>query len=125
LERKIKRGDMFFAAMTPGIGSEQYGYRPLLIIQNMDGNMYSQTVITAAITSRAKRNEKMPAHCPIKAQQGLGHDSIVLLEQLRTIDKERLKEYIGTLDRESMRKVDKALAISVGLCQTRRTDNEN
>ena len=114
MERKIKRGDMYFADLTHGVGSEQSGYRPVLIIQNNIGNKHSQTVIATIITSHTEKM-KLPTHCPIKAQQGLGRDSLVLLEQIRTIDKERLKEYIGTLDAESMSRVDRALAVSVGL----------
>jgi len=115
MERKIKRGDMFYADLTPTIGSEQDGIRPVLIIQNNDGNKHSTTVIAAIITSKVARKTKLPTHCPIKAQQGLGRDSLVLMEQIRTIDKMRLKEYIGTLDSDTMSEIDKALAISVGL----------
>jgi mRNA interferase MazF len=113
--RKIRRGDMFYADLTSGVGSEQSGYRPVLIIQNDTGNRHSQTVIAAVITSRISLKSKLPTHCPLKRQQGLGRDSLVLLEQLRTIDKSRLKEYIGTLETGAMSKVDRALAISVGL----------
>ncbi len=115
MERKIRRGDMFYADLTPHVGSEQFGFRPLLIIQNDIGNRHSKTVIAAVITSKVKSKAKLPTHCKIAAQQGLGRDSLVLLEQIRTIDKERLCEYIGTLDSEAMQKVDKALAVSVGL----------
>jgi len=115
MERKIKRGDMFYADLTFGVGSEQSGCRPILIIQNDTGNKHSNTVIAAIITSQTENKAKIPTHCPIKAQQGLGRDSLVLLEQIRTIDKARLKEYIGTLADEDMNKVDRALAISVGL----------
>jgi mRNA interferase MazF len=86
-----------------------------LAISNDTGNKHSNTVIAAIITSRTATKPKMPMHCPIKAQQGLGHDSLVLLEQIRTIDKARIKEYIGTLDGDAMSKVDRALAVSVGL----------
>ena len=106
---------MYYADLTLGVGSEQSGYRPVLIIQNDTGNKHSQTVIAAIITSRTASKAKMPTHCPIKAQQGLGRDSLVLLEQIRTVDKTRLKEYIGTLDGDAMSRVDKALAVSVGL----------
>ena len=106
---------MYYADLTLGVGSEQSGYRPILIIQNDTGNKHSQTVIAAIVTSRTDSKAKMPTHCPIKAQQGLGRDSLVLLEQIRTVDKARLKEYIGTLDAVAMSKVDKALAVSVGL----------
>lgn len=115
MNRKIRRGDMFYADLTPGFGSEQSGYRPILIIQNDAGNRHSNTVIAAIITSRISTKTKLPTHACIKAQQGLGHDSLVLLEQIRTIDKMRLKEYIGTMDGEAISRVDRALAVSVGL----------
>jgi mRNA interferase MazF len=115
MNRLIRRGDMFYADLTPTIDSEQDGVRPVLIIQNDAGNQYSKTVIAAAITRRMHNKAKLPTHFPIKAQQGLVWDSLVLLEQIRTIDKVRLKEYIGTLDAEAMAGIDKALAVSVGL----------
>jgi mRNA interferase MazF len=115
MDRKIRRGDMYYAGLAPGAGSEQSGHRPVLIIQNDAGNRHSKTVIAAVITSRAASKPKLPTHCPVKRQQGLGRDSLVLLEQIRTIDKTRLKEYIGTLDGDAMSGVDKALAVSVGL----------
>ena len=115
MNRKIRRGDMFYADLTPGVGSEQSGCRPVLIIQNDTGNKHSNTVIAAIITSRISTKAKLPTHAPIKAQQGLGHDSLVLMEQIRTIDKIRLKEYIGTLDCDAIRRADRALAVSVGL----------
>ena len=113
--RRIKRGDIFYADLTFGVGSEQSGCRPVLIIQNDIGNKFSPTVISAVITSRIKRKAKLPTHCFIQRQQRLGRDSLVLLEQVRTIDKARLRGYIGTLDDQTMNRVDKALAISVGL----------
>lgn len=115
MNRKIRRGDMFYADLTLGVGSEQSGCRPVLIIQNDAGNRHSNTVIAAIITSRISTKAKLPTHASIKAQQGLGHDSLVLLEQIRTIDKMRLKEYIGTLDSAAINRVDKALAVSIGL----------
>ena len=115
MERKIRRGDMFYANLTCGIGSEQKGIRPILILSNNIGNVHSNTVIAAVITSRMENKAKMPTHCHIKAQQGLGRDSLVLLEQIRTIDKARLREYIGTLDIEVMSNVGRALAISIGI----------
>ena len=115
MERKIRRGDIFNADLSHGIGSEQIGYRPVVIISNDTGNKYSSTVIISIITSKMAYKTKMPTHCSIKAQQGLVRDSLLLLEQIRTIDKERLKEYIGTLDNSVMSKVDKALAVSLGL----------
>ena len=114
-ERKIRRSDIFYADLTRGVGSEQSGYRPVLIIQNNTGNKHSATVIAAVITSRTKHKADLPTHCPLKRQQGLGRDSLVLLEQIRTIDKSRLKEYVGALDGAAMSGVDKALAVSVGL----------
>ena len=129
MERKIRRGDIFSADLTHGVGSEQSGNRPVLIIQNDTGNKHSNTVIAAVITSQMGKT-KLPTHCPIKAQQGLGFNSLVLLEQIRTIDKARLKEYIGTLDGDSISRVDRALAISVGLMrisavQERTADDEH
>jgi len=115
MERGIRRGDMFYADLTNGVGSEQNGFRPILIIQNNAGNRYSRTVIAAIITSRIDSKAKLPTHYPVKARQGLEKDSLILLEQIRTIDKRRLREYIGTLDDVTMNEVDKALAISVGL----------
>lgn len=115
MERKIKRGDMYYSDLTAHVGSEQFGFRPLLIISNDTGNKHSRTVIVAMITSKIKSKANMPTHCKIKAQQGLGRDSLVLLEQIRTVDKERLHEYIGALDDEAMRRIDRALAVSVGL----------
>ena len=115
MERKIRRGDILYADLAHGVGSEQCGNRPVLIVQNDTGNKHSETVIAAIITSQLQNKAKLPTHCYVKAQQGLGRDSLVLLEQLRTIDKKRLKEYIGTLDCVTMNKVDEALAISVGL----------
>jgi mRNA interferase MazF len=114
MERKIRRGDMFCADLALGVGSEQSGRRPVLILSNDTGNRHGRTVIAAVITGRTT-GTKLPTHCPLKRQQGLGRDSLVLLEQIRTIDKARLKGYIGTLDGDDMRRVDKALAISVGL----------
>ena len=115
MERKIRRGDIFYADLALGIGSEQSGCRPVLILQNDTGNKHSKTIIAAIITSRTTTKTKMPTHCLIKAQQGLGLDSLVMLEQIRTIDKVRLKEYIGTLEAGTMSKIDKALSVSVGL----------
>jgi mRNA interferase MazF len=87
----------------------------VLIVSNDTGNRHSQTVVAAVITSRTANKPKLPTHCPLKRQQGLGRDSLVLLEQIRTIDKGRLREFIGTLACDDMGRVDKALAISVGL----------
>ena len=113
----VKRGDIFYADLSPVIGSEQGGVRPVLVVQNDVGNKYSPTVIAAAITSQINK-AKMPTHIEISATEyGLNKDSVILLEQVRTIDKRRLKEKIGHLDDRLMRKVDNALLISLGLIE--------
>ena len=112
-EREIKRGDIYHADLNPIFGSEQGGYRPVLIIQNNIGNKYSPTVIVAAITSQPKT--KLPTHVPLQGIDGLEKHSVVLLEQVRTIDKRRLDNYVGTLDRQQMVKVDRALCSSTGV----------
>jgi mRNA interferase MazF len=111
----IRRGDIYYADLSPVVGSEQGGVRPVLIIQNNIGNRFSPTVIAAAITSqRSKAN--LPTHILLDAgTTGLAKDSIVLLEQVRTIDKHRLKERMGRLDGTAMSMVDQALSISFGL----------
>lgn len=111
----IKRGDIFYADLSPVVGSEQGGIRPVLIVQNDIGNRYSPTVIAAAITSQSDKTE-LPTHIKVRADGcGLMKDSIVLLEQVRTIDKRRLKEKMGSLDGSSMNRVDHALSVSFGL----------
>ena len=111
----IKRGDIYYADLSPVVGSEQGGIRPVLIVQNDVGNKYSPTVIAAAITSQRDKTN-LPTHISGNADGcGLAKDSIVLLEQVRTIDKQRLKEKMGWLDRGSMGLVDKALSVSFGL----------
>ncbi len=111
----IRRGDIFYADLSPVVGSEQGGVRPVLIIQNDIGNKYSPTVICAAITSQINK-AKLPTHIEIDSEQyALVKDSVVLLEQLRTIDKCRLKEKICHLSDRSMRSIDKALLISLSL----------
>lgn len=113
----IKRGDIFYADLSPVIGSEQGGIRPVLVIQNDVGNKYSPTIIAAAITSQINK-AKLPTHIEISAQEyGLVKDSVVLLEQIRTIDKKRLREKIGHLDEELMERVNEALNISFGLTE--------
>ena len=111
----IKRGDMYYADLSPVIGSEQGGIRPVLVIQNDIGNKYSPTVIIAAITSQVNK-AKLPTHMELDAKNfGLPRDSVILLEQIRTIDKTRLKEKIGHLDDLLMDNVDKRLSVSFGL----------
>ena len=111
----VKRGDIYYADLSPVVGSEQGGLRPVLIIQNDVGNRYSPTVIAAAITSRMGKN-RLPTHIDIHADKvGLAKDSVVLLEQIRTLDKRRLKEKMGHLDEGMMHHVNTAIAISFGL----------
>lgn len=111
----VKRGDIYYADLSPVIGSEQGGVRPVLIVQNDIGNRYSPTVIIAAITSQINK-AKLPTHIEIVATDyGLPKDSVVLLEQIRTIDKRRLDEKVGHLDDDMMDKVNEALLISLGL----------
>ncbi|WFA09124.1 type II toxin-antitoxin system PemK/MazF family toxin [Tissierella sp. Yu-01] len=110
----VKRGDIFYADLSPVIGSEQGGVRPVLVIQNDVGNKYSPTIIIAAITSQINK-ARLPTHIEINAPDfGLPKDSVVLLEQIRTIDKKRLREKIGKFDGDMMRTVDEALKISLG-----------
>lgn len=111
----VKRGEIYYADLSPVVGSEQGGLRPVLIVQNDVGNKYSPTVIAAAITSQSGKS-KLPTHIQVTAEGcGLAKDSIVLLEQVRTIDKQRLKGKMGNLDTGSMSMVNKALSVSFGL----------
>lgn len=113
----VKRGDIFYADLSPVIGSEQGGTRPVLVVQNDVGNKFSPTVIIAAITSQINK-AKMPTHIELRANDfGLLKDSVILLEQIRTIDKRRLKEKIGKLSDELLKKVDEALGISFGISE--------
>jgi mRNA interferase MazF len=110
----IKRGELYYADLSPVVGSEQGGVRPILIVQNDTGNKYSPTIIAAAITSRLNK-AKLPTHIELNANQfGLLKDSVILLEQIRTLDKRRLKDRIGELSGEQMKKVNVALLISLG-----------
>lgn len=111
----IKRGDVYYADLSPVIGSEQGGIRPVLVIQNDTGNKYSPTVIISAITSQLNK-AKLPTHIEIEAKEfGLAKDSVILLEQVRTIDKKRLKEKIGHLDEIMMTQVNEGIQISFGI----------
>lgn len=111
----VKRGDLFYADLSPVIGSEQGGVRPVVVIQNDIGNKYSPTIIISAITSQINK-AKLPTHIEIKANNfGLTKDSVILLEQVRTIDKKRLKEKIGHFDEKTMEEIDKALKTSLKL----------
>lgn len=114
----IKRGEIYFADLSPVIGSEQGGVRPVLVVQNNVGNKYSPTIIAAAITSQLEK-AKLPTHIQLPAEKfGLPKDSVVLLEQIRTLDKKRLKEKIGELPISMMTKVNEALLISLGFFDT-------
>ena len=111
---QVNRGDIFYAELSPVVGSEQGGLRPVLIIQNDVGNRYSPTVIAAAITSQISKT-RLPTHIGVTSGCGLSKDSVILLEQVRTIDKRRLKEKIGHVDPALMAQVDGALSVSFGL----------
>jgi len=111
------RGDLYYADLDDGLGSEQKGRRPVVIIQNDKGNRYSPTVIVAAVAGQAGMKAKLPTHYPVGIENGLERPSIVLLEQLRTIDKGRLESYIGHLDGGQIKGLNRALAVSVGLTQ--------
>ena len=116
MDTSVKRGDIYYADLSPVVGSEQGGVRPVLIIQNDTGNRYSPTVIAAAITSQTGK-ARLPTHIdlPVAQSSGLSRDSVVLLEQLRTLDKKRLRERMGRVDGAVMEKVDAAIAVSFGL----------
>lgn len=113
----IKRGEIYYAELNPVIGSEQGGTRPVLVIQNNIGNQYSPTTIVAAITSQISK-AKLPTHVEVRSKRsGLEKDSVILTEQIRTIDKSRLKEKVAVLDPEVMLRVDEAIEVSLGLTE--------
>lgn len=115
VDNSVKRGDIYYADLSPVVGSEQGGVRPVLIVQNDTGNKHSPTVIAAAITSQTGK-ARLPTHITLAAHSyGLPKDSIVLLEQIRTLDKRRLREHMGRVDEQVMKKVDGAIAVSFGL----------
>lgn len=117
MQTNIKRGDIYYADLSPVVGSEQGGLRPVLIVQNDVGNRYSPTVIAAAITSRLGK-AKLPTHIDIYAAEvGLAKDSVILLEQIRTLDKRRLREKMGHLDERIMERVNTAISVSFGLSE--------
>ena len=117
----VRRGDVFYADLSPVVGSEQGGVRPVLIVQNDVGNRYSPTVIAAAITSQTSK-ARLPTHIEVFASAGLSKDSVVLLEQIRTIDKKRLKEKMGHLDDRLMEQINDALQVSFGLSDNAAND---
>ena len=122
---QVKRGDIYYADLSPVVGSEQGGVRPVLIVQNDVGNRYSPTVIAAAITSQREKT-RLPTHIELHSEDcGLSRDSVVLLEQIRTIDKRRLKERMGRLDNGSMNQIDRALSISFGLDPEREEQSQD
>ena len=113
----IKRGELYYADLSPVVGSEQGGIRPVLVVQNDVGNKYSPTVIAAAVTSKINK-AKLPTHIELPSESyGFARDSVILLEQIRTLDKRRLKERIGELNELTMSKVDKAILISLGFAK--------
>lgn len=115
MQTPVKRGDIYYADLSPVVGSEQGGVRPVLIIQNDTGNKYSPTVIAAAITSQIGK-ARLPTHIELEARSyGLSRDSVILLEQIRTLDKSRLRERMGQLDGETMDRVETAMRVSFGL----------
>lgn len=116
MDTSVKRGEIYYADLSPVVGSEQGGVRPVLIVQNDTGNRYSPTVIAAAITSQTGK-ARLPTHIelPVVQSCGLSKDSVVLLEQVRTLDKRRLRERMGRVDDEIMEKIDTAIAVSFGL----------
>ena len=117
MDTNVKRGDIFYADLSPVVGSEQGGCRPVLIVQNDTGNRHSPTVIAAAITSQTGK-ANLPTHISLAARScGLTRDSVILLEQVRTLDKSRLRERMGRLDEPAMHQVDNAIAVSFGLPQ--------
>ncbi len=114
---EVSRGDIFYVDFTPVVGCEQGGIRPALIIQNNIGNRYSPTIIVAAITSRMGKN-RLPTHVPLKGEKiGLWKNSIVMLEQIRTIDRSRLHTYLGHISNNYLQQVDRALGVSLGFCK--------
>ena len=115
MQNPVKRGDIYYADLSPVVGSEQGGMRPVLIVQNDTGNRHSPTVIAAAITSQTGK-ARLPTHIELSARSyGLSRDSVILLEQIRTLDKKRLRERMGRVDSAVMEKVDAAIAVSFGL----------
>ena len=113
--RRIVRGDIFYATLQKGIGSEQHGYRPVVVIQNNTGNRFSPTIIVAAVTGKVNGKNLLPTHCVLEEKKTLLEPSMILTEQLATIDKKRLHSYIGHLSNPEIEQLNKALAISIDL----------
>ena len=123
MNNNVRRGDIYYADLSPVVGSEQGGVRPVLIVQNDVGNRYSPTVIAAAITSQTGK-ARLPTHIEVHTDSGLAKSSIVLLEQIRTLDKRRLKDRMGHLDDETMTLVNDALSVSFGLAGEEHTSHD-
>ncbi len=123
VNNNVRRGDIYYADLSPVVGSEQGGVRPVLIVQNDVGNRYSPTVIAAAITSQTGK-ARLPTHIEVHTDSGLAKSSIVLLEQIRTLDKRRLKDRMGHLDDETMTLVNDALSVSFGLAGEEHTSQD-
>lgn len=123
MNNNVRRGDIYYADLSPVVGSEQGGVRPVLIVQNDVGNRYSPTVIAAAITSQTGK-ARLPTHIEVHTDSGLAKSSIVLLEQIRTLDKRRLKDRMGHLDDETMTLVNDALSVSFGLVGEEHTSQD-
>lgn len=123
MNNNVRRGDIYYADLSPVVGSEQGGVRPVLIVQNDIGNRYSPTVIAAAITSQTGK-ARLPTHIEVHTDSGLAKSSIVLLEQIRTLDKRRLKDRMGHLDDETMTLVNDALSVSFGLAGEEHTSQD-
>lgn len=123
MNNNVRRGDIYYADLSPVVGSEQGGVRPVLIVQNDVGNRYSPTVIAAAITSQTGK-ARLPTHIEVHTDSGLAKSSIVLLEQIRTLDKRRLKDRMGHLDDETMTLVNDALSVSFGLADEEHTSQD-
>lgn len=119
MAKPFYRGELYYADLGKGIGSEQEGYRPVVIIQNNMGNKYSPTVIVAPVTTNHEAKAKLPTHCYIGAESGLDAPSVILLEQLRTIDKKRLGHFVGRLNWKHLRQLNHALVISIDLKEPR------
>lgn len=117
INRTIKRGELYYADLGQGIGSEQNGYRPVVIIQNDVGNKHSPTVIVAAVTSKNSTKSTLPTHYEVGLDAGLEAPSIILMEQIRTLDKRRLDKYIGKIDDQHLYGINRALSVSVGLIE--------
>ena len=115
MEKKIRRGDLYYAELDPIVGSEQAGFRPVLVVSNNIGNRYSPVIVIVPITSRRMGRKRLPTHVEVRMPELLKNDSTALTEQIRTVDKLRLKEYIGSLPDCLMKEVDQALAISIGI----------